>query len=110
MEEKKTAEVRRLYKFKALDDELKMREYLMSQLSLSGLSQENLNIIINKIGFTSDEAGDEWDNTLPTLEENNDSYTEDNEIGVGKIISIKDKKTDKDDEVERKIAEIDELI
>lgn len=120
--EKKTFEAKRLIKFKQLDDEFKMRAYLNSKVTERVLNVENIQMIINAIGFTGNSTYGNIDekhlelkeyNNLAEDEKIDEEIIEDNddeEYGEKKIISNNDKNTEEDDGVEEIIVELDNMI
>lgn len=118
--EKRNAEVKRLSKFKQLDDEFKMRMYLNSKVSVGILNEENVQIIINAIGFTGNREDVKVNNkNLENEECNKQLYNPvikgsyDN-IGDNceerKIINFRAVNVEKDDDIEKMIEEINSMI
>ena len=100
----------RLNKFKVLDEQMKMREYLQSKNLLNGIDEENLMIILQKCNFgLSSEITDEICDYIDYDSTKND-ISNGNDINKNNIVSLNDRKTKEDKMIQNAIDEFDDLL
>jgi hypothetical protein len=105
--EKKSLAIKRLKRFKELEDQTKMREFLASKSLFNKMDSENLDMLLTKCGFIGEGYSDFDSEDAENLQsiDNDDICMEDDDLDVSddavddaesdRIISFGDKKKDK---------------
>lgn len=122
--EKKSLIIKRLKKFKELEDQIKMREFLASKSLFNKMDSENLDLLLTKCGFIGESYSDidyEDPEDLQSTD-NDDGYMENDKLDVSddavddaesdKAISFGDKKKKKVNkkEVDDFLRDFDDLV